>query len=336
MQVVRLLSFPFSLLYSIVLYLRNRFYDWGLFSSKPTPLKSIVIGNLSLGGTGKSPLAEYLIRHFSSRENVAIVSRGYGRKTKGFIEGNVHSNPEDIGDEPAEFARKFPEMTVFIAADRHQALSEAAQTKHTLAILDDAFQHRAVLGDLNILLTRFDTPWFKDWVLPMGNLRDHPLERKRADLVVVTNSPIDLSQINQENFSRKLKVNCPIYFASTAYLPLEDIFHSSPQPWPKKVIALTGIANPKAFINEVKNQSSVLNHLKFPDHHDFSSGDVQRLHDLIGSFADSEVAVVTTEKDAIRLRKWKEELKDITILALPIEMKIHDDVNFRKYLNEKL
>jgi tetraacyldisaccharide 4'-kinase len=336
MQVVRLLSFPFSFLYSIVLYLRNRFYDWGLFSSKPTPLKSIVVGNLSLGGTGKSPMTEYLIRHFSSREKVTIVSRGYGRTTKGQIEGNSHSSPEEIGDEPAEFARKFPEMSVFISSERHLALSEATKTKHTLAILDDAFQHRAVLGDLNILLTRFDTPWFKDWVLPMGNLRDHPLERKRADVVVVTNSPIELNQADTENFSRRLKVDCPVYFASTAYLPLQDIFDSSAHTWPKKVIALTGIANPKAFINEVKKQSSLLNHLKFPDHHAFSSGDVQRLHELIGSFADSEVAVVTTEKDASRLRKWREELKGITILAVPIEMKIHDDVNFRKYLDEKI
>ena len=336
MQVIRLLGLPFSLLYSCVLYMRNRFYDWGILKSSKTPIKSIVVGNLSLGGTGKSPMVEYLIRHFISKEDIAMVSRGFGRKTQGMIIGSPKSSASDIGDEPMQILGKFPSIRLIVDSNRNNALDHASETKCSLAILDDAYQHRAVAGDCNILLTRFDRPWFSDRVIPSGTLRDHPRERKRANLVVVTNSPTSLSEKERITFSDKLRVNCPVYFASTVYLPLRNVFTNEEQSWPKKVVVLSGIANPSALITEITSHSLMLNHLKFPDHHAFSPNDIKKLRDIIGSFADPDVALITTEKDTCRLQEFENELVGITVLVLPIQINIHDDANFKRCLDQKL
>lgn len=334
MQVVRLLGLPFSLLYSCVLFMRNRFYDWGILKSSKTPITSIVVGNLNLGGTGKSPMVEYLIRHFTANEKIAVISRGYGRSTKGLIVGTDQSTSSEIGDEPLQILRKHPSISLFVDANRNNALAHASEAGCSLALLDDAFQHRSVSADFNILLTRFDRPWNKDWVIPSGNLRDHPGEKRRANLVVVTNSPEDLDELQKAEFSKKLKIESPVFFGSTHYLSLRGLFSEKEEKWPKQVIALTGIANPTAFIDEVEKRSALLNHLKFPDHHGFSTSDIQKLRDIIGSFADSEVAVVTTEKDACRLRTFENELIGVTVLVLPIQINIQDDARFREYLNQ--
>lgn len=335
MQVVRLLGLPFSLLYSSVLFMRNRLYDWRILKSNRSPIRSIVVGNLNLGGTGKSPMVEYLIRHFSPTEEIAVISRGFGRKTSGLVVATSKSTASEIGDEPVQILRKFPEIQLFVDTNRNNAMAHASEANCTLALLDDAFQHRAVTADVNILLTRFDRPWFDDWVIPSGTLRDHPGERKRADLVVVTNSPVTLTEKEKREFRQKLRVVTPVFFASTSYLPLYEMFEEVEYQWPKTVVALTGIANPTAFINKVENKSTLLNHLKFPDHHAYSVGDIQKLHDIIGIFADSNATVVTTEKDACRLREFKNELNGITLLVLPIQIKI-DDENFQKYIDQRL
>lgn len=332
MQVARLLAFPISLIYSAVLFLRNRLYDWGILSSRQSPIKTIVVGNLSLGGTGKTPTTEYLIRLLQNEYSLALVSRGYGRNTTGQVTKSSNSTFEDIGDEPMQIGSKFPDIQVIVDGNRLDALIEAENLNCNLAVLDDAFQHRALKGDINILLTRFDRPWSKDWVIPTGTLRDHRGEKKRADLVLVTHTPPEIGDEEKNNLVQKLAVDVPVFFAGLEYESLSGLRQRTPQPWPEHSVLLTALANPHSLLKEANSKSEVLNHMKFPDHHSFTASDIRRLREIIGNFADRNPAVVTTEKDATRLIPWMRELDGIDILVLPIRINVYDNDKFQQIL----
>ncbi|MFN8326280.1 tetraacyldisaccharide 4'-kinase [Flavobacterium sp.] len=311
---MRKLLFPFSIIYGCIMSIRNFLYDRGILKSYSFDIPIIVVGNLSVGGTGKTPQTEYLIKLLIKEFKVAVLSRGYGRKTKGFIEANKNATAETIGDEPFQIYQKFPEIDLAVDADRKNGIEKLiSNNKPDVIILDDAFQHRRVKAGFYILLTAFDDLYCNDLILPAGNLRESRKGAERADVIIITKCPNNLSDIAQENIRKRIGVKKPIYFSKIVYsnevvgadgkIPIQEIIKT------EKVL-LAGIAKPKPFFEYLQSDNDVV--LKFKDHHNFTDEEIERLKTL----ANNKI-IVTTEKDYVRLKD-----KQINKLyCLPMESK---------------
>lgn len=318
---------PFSLLYGSILALRNLCYDKGWFKSKSYAIPIICVGNLSTGGTGKSPMIEYLISFLKEDYKVAVLSRGYKRKTDGFRDVLINSKAEDVGDEPLQIKRKFPEVMVAVCADRQEGI-EKIRIKANVILLDDAFQHRKVSASTNILLTTFNDLYVHDMVLPAGNLRESKRGAKRADLVMVTKCPEKHShaKLQEIQYILNLKPTQKIYFSKISYdeficgisetLPLNYLLN-------KNFTLVTGIANPKPLVEFLKQNQFNFEHKKFPDHHHFSNSEIK-------NFKEKEI-ILTTEKDFVRLEP---RLNKSAIYYLPIKTAILNEQEkfFKEYI----
>lgn len=308
---LRYLLFPFSLLYATGVVIRNLLYDLSILTALPYPTPTLCVGNLSVGGTGKTPMIEYLIRMLKGRKT-AVLSRGYKRKSKGFRIANAHTTVADLGDEPFQLHQKFPSLTVAVDADRRYGI---AQLQHLaqpeVILLDDAFQHRRVKPTLSILLTTYNCLFVNDWYLPTGTLRDEKRQAKRANIIIVTKSPATLSQTQRKAITRKLhpQPHQQILFSHLVY---KSQLKGTPNPsltlaqLPKTKIALvTGIATPQPLINHLKSQGIAFQHFNYPDHHNFTQQQVQQFKAF--------PLVLTTEKDYMRLQGKIEPLYYIEI-----------------------
>ena len=318
---------PFSLLYGSILALRNLCYDKGWFKSKSYAIPIICVGNLSTGGTGKSPMIEYLISFLKEDYKVAVLSRGYKRKTDGFRDVLINSKAEDVGDEPLQIKRKFPEVMVAVCADRQEGI-EKIRIKANVILLDDAFQHRKVSASTNILLTAFNDLYVHDMVLPAGNLRESKRGAKRADLVMVTKCPEKHShaKLQEIQYLLNLKPTQKIYFSKIIYddsicgisktLPLNYLLN-------KNFTLVTGIANSKPLVEFLKQNQFNFEHKKFPDHHHFSNSEIK-------NFKEKEI-ILTTEKDFVRLQS---RLNKSAIYYLPIKTAILNEQEkfFKEYI----
>ncbi|MGW9685566.1 tetraacyldisaccharide 4'-kinase [Flagellimonas sp. 2504JD1-5] len=298
LQLLRKIAFPFSLIYALVVFTRNFLYDIGFFRSKAYETPTICIGNLSVGGTGKTPMIEYLIR-ILEEGNIAVLSRGYKRKSKGFVLAGPESTVEDLGDEPYQLHRKFPQITVAVDTDRQNGIEKLETSiKPEVILLDDAFQHRRVKPKFSILLTAYGNLFINDWYLPTGDLRDSKREVKRANLIVVTKCPIGLTDEEEVRISSKInpKPYQKVLFSTLAYA--EKIKNNTEEielmALEGKLFALvTGIASPKPLVDHLKKLGLQFEHFEYPDHHFFSDDEIQR-------FENFEM-ILTTEKDFVRL-----------------------------------
>ncbi|MCB0760827.1 MAG: tetraacyldisaccharide 4'-kinase [Flavobacteriales bacterium] len=321
MQLLRLLLFPFSLIYGTAVWLRNVLFDKNILPSRKSPIPTIVIGNLSVGGTGKTPMALWVAQKLGT--GVALLSRGYGRKSKGYLEVLPKSSFEECGDEPVLLSNRLPDHRVFVCEDRvlgtHNISLDAPETGRIL--LDDAFQHRRLAPDLSILLTTWDHPYSSDWILPTGNLRDNRMSARRANAVVVTKCPSHLPNGAPEQWRRKLNLHSSQVLAFTC-LDYQDaqLALDSGKPLSKKVVLVSGIANPKLFEAYCSKHFEVLNHFKFPDHHAFKVSEIEQMLTSIGNFGDCNT-LVTTEKDYVRLKEHFSRLMDINIVYIPIDIR---------------
>ncbi|MFC5625080.1 tetraacyldisaccharide 4'-kinase [Algoriphagus winogradskyi] len=338
------LLYPFALLYDLVTRLRNWFFDLGWLKSVPSPITSIVVGNLSVGGTGKTPMVEYLIRKLQKEWKVASLSRGYGRKTKGFLEANNQITPQDIGDEPFQIYQKFgEEISVFVGEDRVNALERIVSKTDfpELVILDDAYQHRYVTGDLTILLTTYQKPFFSDFLLPMGRLRESRSGAKRADVIIVTKCPEGISDLEKnrfrKEFSKYKRSGIPVLFSFISYGEPIPIVDST--PFSSKIILLTGLANDQALVEFVEKKFKLLEVIRYPDHHDYSTTDFQKIQALVKQLAGQNPVVLTTEKDAVKVKSNapKGFLKEIPIFVLPIEVRFsaNDELTLAELIQQK-
>ena len=326
------LLYPFALIYDLVTRLRNWFFDIGWLKSASSPIKSIVVGNLSVGGTGKTPMVEFLIRMLHKEQKLATLSRGYGRKTRGFLKASPEVSPEEIGDEPFQIYQKFGQnISVFVGENRLNALNEIAAQPNApeLILLDDAYQHRYVNGDLKILLSTFQKPFFSDFLLPMGRLRESRSGAKRADLIIITKCPNQLNDSEKIRFRNKAanycKLNTPVLFSSILYgepIPLGISLLFSP-----KVILLTGLANDQPLVDYVHEKFELLKVLRYPDHHDYAEVDFDKLAHAFRQLASQNPVVLTTEKDAVKVKSNAPEgfLAEIPIFVLPIEVRFSQD-----------
>ncbi|WP_430403308.1 tetraacyldisaccharide 4'-kinase [Fluviicola sp.] len=334
MEKFRLILLPFSWLYGLVVNLRNWFYNIGVFKSKEIPGASICIGNITVGGTGKSPLTAYIAKLFESKKPV-ILSRGYGRKTQGLVIANATSTASDLGDEPMMYWTNFNRQIPVVVAEKRQiGVDWIRENKaDSLILLDDAFQHRAVKPGLNILLMTYDRPVFKDFVFPAGNLREPRSGMKRSDIVVITKSPKDLAEKSKTIFHQKIPLSKDrIFFSEVIYGDLNGLFG---EIWESvdQIILVTGIAQPEPLYRFLAENHPV-EAIKFPDHHAFTREDIQQIQQKVATFAHQRCAVVTTEKDAVRFAEWKEVILEskIPFFVQSISLKIDREQDFKDLL----
>lgn len=302
MDLLRKLLFPFALLYGLVTAVRNFLYDKGIFTSNTFDVPVIAVGNLSVGGTGKSPQIEYLIRLLLPKYKVATLSRGYKRKSSGFVLADASSSAEILGDEPYQFHLKFPEVLVAVDANRTNGIQQLLPHKPDVILLDDAFQHRKVKAGFYILLTAYTDLYADDFILPMGNLRESRSGAKRANIVIVTKCPKVLpgSEITAIREKLKLAAGQQLYFT---YIDYEDEVFSENGSVPTDImkknekIMIAGIAKPAPFFAYLRADGD--QELTFPDHHAFTDADVASI-----KAAAAGRCIVTTEKDYVRLKDY--------------------------------
>lgn len=335
---------PFALIFRIITGVRNVLFDRGALRSFRSSIPTLVVGNLSVGGTGKTPMVEFLIRNFRNEFRIASLSRGYGRKAKGFLHANPASTAAEIGDEPLQIFQKFDgEVPVFVGEDRVLALEKIAKIapRSQLVILDDAFQHRKLKADFYCLLTPFGLPFSDDFLLPMGRLRESRLGARRADVVVVTKCPQSLSPAEKRKIEGALKpylsAGVPVFFSGIGYGEPYAMDHKL--PFSESVILLSGLADDRAFVSYSKDTFDVLDKLSFPDHYDYGPAELATLSRLFEKHRQKKPVVLTTEKDAVKLKSLANQgfLGEIPIFVLPIEARFEseDTQMLLSYIREK-
>jgi tetraacyldisaccharide 4'-kinase len=341
----RALLFPISLLYGLAIRIRNFLFNAGIFGSRSFDIPIIGIGNLSTGGNGKTPMAEYLIRLLKDQYRVVVLSRGYGRKTRGYYEVKPGESYLKSGDEPAQISTKFPDIKVFVCERRVRGIKNILK-KHPeteVILLDDAFQHRWVKPGLSFLLSDYYHPFTRDWLLPAGNLREHRKNVKRADSIIITKSPKVLSPYTIQGILAdiKPKEHQHLFFNFIQYTGLKSFRQNEKEVIKKKftnILLFTGVANPYHLEEYLGDRCSTLDSIHFPDHHDFRAKDIDKIIDHFHSIISKNKIIVTTEKDIMRLKSLDlhEKLKGIPLYYLEMEFEFHPmpDNNFDEYIRD--
>jgi len=308
-------------------------FETGLLRQKSHPIKVISVGNLSLGGTGKTPHVEFLLNYLQENFKTAVLSRGYGRKTKGFVLANENSNAHDIGDEPLQYYKKFQNVLVSVCESRNDGARELIKLNPDLQfiVLDDAFQHRYIKRDINILLTDFHEPFYKDYVIPSGRLREFRGGFKRADIIIVTKTPVVLSPFTRRRLQSEMNIKSDqkLLFSKIEYDGIINLKTGKRKNKPDKrstIVLFTGIANSYPLQDYLKKFCNELVVLTFPDHHDFSDRDIDIINNTFNEQFAANKILVTTEKDAQRLdvSKQKNILLEHPVFYVPIHIAFHN------------
>ncbi|MBM3415561.1 MAG: tetraacyldisaccharide 4'-kinase [Bacteroidetes bacterium] len=323
----RILLFPFSLLYWLCIAVRNFLYDTNILKSTGFALPLICAGNLSTGGTGKSPMVEYLVELLQHRFRIATLSRGYKRKTRGYALAGKSTIALEIGDEPMQFHRKYPDVPVAVGEERLVAIPQLLHDKPDteVILLDDAFQHRAVKAGLNILLTDYNNLFTRDFYLPTGDLRDLKRSYKRAEIIIVTKCKENISAAEKAELITEINPvsGQKIYFTSIEYeRPRHFISHRQIELQENtEVLLVTGIANPRPIKKMLEQHHNGYLMIQFPDHHIFTIDDWREIKKRFDAIKATDKIVLTTEKDAVRLEKFKPEIQDMPLYVIAIRHK---------------
>jgi tetraacyldisaccharide 4'-kinase len=323
----RVLLLPFALLYGVIVIIRNKLYDKGYLKSANFNFPLICVGNLAVGGTGKSPMVEYIVRLLHNNVKIATLSRGYKRKTKGYVLANERTTALEIGDEPMQFHVKFPDVAVAVGEERLDAVPQLLHDKPDLQVivLDDAFQHRAVKAGLNIVLTEYSNIFSYDIFLPTGDLRDARSSYRRADIIVVTKCPADLSIEKKRKTIREI-VPLPhqkIFFTCIEYgTPYHIISRQERNITTKdEILLVCGIANPQPLKDFIFNHAETYYQQDYSDHHIFTIDDLKEIKRKYERIDASSKFILTTEKDSMRFFKFNSEIADLPLYVLPIRHK---------------
>ncbi len=326
MGLLKTILYPFSLLYWLGTWCRNFLYDRDYLRSLEFTPFIIAVGNLSVGGTGKTPMIEYLLRLLQDELQVAILSRGYKRKTRGFRLANENDSARTIGDEPFQIYSKF-KKTVAVGEDRTLAIPELMQERPDtkMILMDDAFQHRSVKSDINILLTDYNRPFFNDHLLPAGRLRESRAGAGRAQVVIVSKCPSGISNQEMEAYKNKISFytlpGTPVFYTGVQYQTPVALNRKHQWMDQQSVILLSGIATAKPWAEHLGTSHQVLTHLAYGDHHYFNLNDIQKLKKFYIQNKHHDPAIITTEKDSVRLMDpvLSVLLKDLPVFYLPIK-----------------
>ncbi len=329
---MRIFLFPFALIYGCITLIRNKFFDWGILPSESFKIPVISVGNLSMGGTGKTPHVEYLIRILKEEFNIATLSRGYGRKTKNFVLANERSSYHEIGDEPLQYSQKFDNITVAVDEKRRRGIRLISNLNPELdcVLLDDAYQHRYVKPGLSILLTDFHKLYVNDYIAPTGTLREFRKGAKRADIIIITKTHSILSPITKRRLTGLIKPqkHQKLYFSYIKYAE-KTALTNIPKEQDKKeyntIILFSGIANSYPLQEHLRNFCNELIVIEFPDHHKYTEKDLEKIKSTYFNIFSRNKIIFTTEKDAMRLIKTDlfEKIKDLPIFYVPIIIKFH-------------
>lgn len=343
---------PLSLFYAMGVGLRNRLFDWGILPSERFPVPVICVGNLAVGGTGKTPHVEFLIRILKDKYKVAVLSRGYKRKSKGFVLAQPQSTSCDIGDEPYQIYSKFPDILVAVDANRRNGIRQllALEDPPTVILLDDAFQHRYVTPSFAIVLTEYARPFYLDYLLPFGRLRECRYGIHRADAVVVTKcckniKPIDYRIVEKGMY---LRAHQMVFFTTVEYEEVKPVFPAEAKPWSlsdvketDSVVLVTGIASPDALIKEIKKYTSHVVPLVYPDHHFFGKEDIAHIEKTFSAISSSGKMILVTEKDAARFKNMTDELpeslrRSMYYLPITIDFSTRSKEDFEEMINKHI
>ncbi len=324
---VRMLLFPFSLIYGAVIWIRNKLFDKGLFTSVSFNIPIIGIGNLSSGGTGKSPMVEFIIGKIKNHYHIAVLSRGYKRKTSGYALATTGVTALEIGDEPMLFFNKFPGVAVAVGEERIVAIPQLLHDRPgtQVIVLDDAFQHRYVHAGLNIILTDYNNLFTRDWYLPTGDLRDLKSSYKRADAIVITKCRPDLNIAEKEELILEVApgVSQKIFFTTIQYSTPYHIINTKTEKTideNMEVLLISGIANPRPLKKYLSDNSGTYYEILYDDHHVFRIDDWKEIRKRFDSIQSSNKIILTTEKDAVRLVKFGQSLAGYPLYVIPMQM----------------
>lgn len=335
-----LMLYPLHWGYAFVSYFRNRMYDYGMIRSYSFSTPIVSVGNISVGGTGKTPHIEHFIEELKDELNIVVLSRGYKRKTKGFMLVESHHTFQESGDEPLQIKQKFPKVNVCVDANRKRAiekLSHELTPVPDLILMDDGFQHRKIRPGISILLIDYHQPLYEDHILPLGRLRESVHESKRANIIIITKTPEVVTPIERRILIKNLNLfpYQQLYFSRISYGEPVSFFpenHNVPiekdlQKNPLEILMLCGIARPETFREYLMNQySKMITSLIFPDHHAFTKEDLMRIQTAFEKLESKNKVLITTEKDSVRLRNHPnlEILSGIPIYYIPISIKFVD------------
>jgi tetraacyldisaccharide 4'-kinase len=342
------LLYPFSLLYGLVVYIRNLLFDYQVIKSVEFDLPVICIGNITAGGTGKTPHIEYLIRLLKYEFNIACLSRGYKRKTRQYILANPGSTAEEIGDEARQIKKKFPDIHVAVDRNRVNGITRLMQDVRDLdvVLLDDAYQHRFVKPGLSILLIDYNRPSGKDYLLPAGMLREQPSGEKRADIILVTKCPEKMKPIDRRLIVKDIQLTpfqhlfftCmkpefprPVFKSVQKVLTRQEIKNMKPH-----ILMIAGIANPRSFKKFVRNYSTLITELIYPDHYTYADIDMDLIISKFNAIESTQKIIFTTEKDAMRLEKFPDidvKIKErMYFIPVTISFLNEDTENFNQHI----
>jgi len=356
MNRARILLYPLSVVYRVVIAVRNTLFDGGILKSKKFPIWVISVGNLSVGGTGKSPHIEYLLRLLGklpeyknlkfSPEHTAILSRGYGRNTSGFLEVTENSTAQEVGDEPMQMRWKFKDVHIAVDENRVKGINKLLEINKdiNLVLLDDAFQHRYVKSSLSILLTNFHRPFYEDSMMPTGTLREPKGGYRRADIIIVTRTPYDLLDVEKKMIVKKINPypHQKVFFSSVIYQEMTPVYDAAligkRITKDTTVVLLTGIANANDFRKHVQKAAKEVIHINYPDHHWYSLVEIMKMIDIFNNIQSEDKIILTTEKDAARLHQASitEHLEKLPVFYTPIQVKVKDEEAFQAEIIRQL
>ena len=319
---------PFALFYRIVIWIRNLLFDWRLLPSRQFSIPVICIGNLAAGGTGKTPLVELLIQILSDKYRIAVLSRGYKRKSSGYVLANEQNTSSEIGDEACQIKQKYPRIIVAVDGDRRRGmghlLAMPEEVRPQVVLLDDGYQHRYVKPSLSILITDYNRLFCFDRLLPAGRLREPAKSVSRADIIVVSKCPNDLGPIDSEIIEKEIKPAAyqSLFFTGISYHQLKGVFPNEcisdeieQIRKEDEILLVTGIASPALFVEEMKKYSDKVSVLSFKDHHEFNKSDIAKMQNVLSKMTNKSPLIICTEKDAVRIRhnphfpdEWKSYL----------------------------
>jgi tetraacyldisaccharide 4'-kinase len=351
----RLILLPMSKIYGMVTWVRNKMFDTGILKQHEFNIPVIAVGNIAVGGTGKTPHTEYIINALRQTHRIGVLSRGYKRDTKGFVLATPHSTPRDIGDESYQIYHKFNrEVMVAVCENRVAGIQQMLEIdpKLNLIVLDDAFQHRYVKPKVAIVLTEYDRPVYDDMLLPYGHLRESARSLSRADIVIATKCPDSIKPLDYSLFDKNLNL-IPAqarFFSRYRYERLRPVFSDHAKKVPElaqltekdKLLAVSGIGNPRPFVRHLKSFKARVKVNVFPDHHDYTRKDIDLLLNRFNSMDCKEKYIITTEKDAVRLINnpyFPHELKPY-IFFMPVRVEFinrdNDKLSFEQALLRRL
>lgn len=342
----RMLLLPFALLYGIIITVRNWLFNTKIIKSATFNFPLICVGNLAVGGTGKSPMVEYLIEVLKNDYNVATLSRGYKRKTKGYALADATTTALEIGDEPMQFHSKFPDISVAVGEERLVAIPQLLHDKPNteVIVLDDAFQHRYIKAGLNILLSDCSNLFYRDWFLPSGDLRDQRKSYKRAQIIVITKCPQNMTTTEKEKIKKGVSPapHQQLFFSCISYGKPYHILTRQTSSFSANtsVLLVCGIANPKPLKKYIADNSAAYDEIIYNDHHIFTIDDLKTIRQHFERLDGDNKLIITTEKDAVRLQKFDEQLRDLPLYILPVKPKFlfgeeeKFDNLIRAYINE--